>query len=214
MQAIRWLAAALVLAASPALAQDGTYKVGETGFVVPAPEGYCAGGKAVTAYLTQQRQVNPAMLPDVVMMRCSAVEISFDFYAVRVVRDGPPKTLAALLADLRRTLPAAQAQPSLVSPSAAEALNRQLSDALDIGVRLNAGIRPVGLDDVCGYVAGVIHAEVAGAATADMTAIGCVTVVGGRVIYLFRYAPGVDRAKAIAALPELKRLALAIGPEK
>lgn len=213
MKALGWLAAALALAAGPALAQDGTYKVDETSFVVPAPKGYCAEGKGVAAYLDQQRRVNPAALPDVAMMRCGEAEISLDFYAVRVVREGPPKTLASLLDDLRRTLPAAQAQPSLVPQSAADALAKRLGDAFETSIRMNAGITPAGLDETCGYVVGVVHLE-DGGKQVDTTAVGCITVIGDRVIYLFRYRPGTDRAAAIAAMPEIRALALAIRPAK
>jgi len=215
---MRKLAIALTMLAlghaETAQAQDGHYSVDGATVRVPAPAGYCSEGKMVDSYMANQRSINPSVVPDIVMMRCGAKELTFDFFAVRVVPRAPATTLKAFLDELRRTMPAAQAAPSLVSPSQTEALNKRLSDALAANATIRNEIRPIGVDDTCGYVAGLIHFEVAGSTADDAAIVGCATVIAGHPVYLFRYQPGTDREKAVAAMPELKALALAATVEK
>lgn len=179
-------------------------------YVVPAPIGFCASGTGVDAYLAAQRQMGPSMTPDVAMLPCGAQNIGFDFYAVRAIANATATTREAYLAELRRTMPEAQSRPSLVT---GDSLAKRMSEVFDTEVKVDAGIRPVGVDDSCGYVAGKVGIAVSGKRS-EVTMVGCATVIGGRITYVFRYRPGTDTGAAVAAMPEVKALALAIRPAK
>lgn len=203
--------AALALGhAAPALAQDGHFVVDGKTVTVPAPKGYCAAGKAVDTYFANQRRVNPQMVPDVVMTQCGVDVLAFDLFAVRVVRDAPPTTLQAFLAELRRTMPAAQAAPSLLTPGQTEDLNKRLSEALSANTTVTNTLKPVGVDEMCGYLAGIMHFDVGGGASGSVTLVGCATVIGGRPVYLMRYRPSAANDKPAEALPEIKAFAQSI----
>lgn len=196
--------------AAPALAQDGHYTIDGKTITVPAPKGYCAEGKAVDAYVANQRRINPAMMPDVVMTQCGVDVLALDFFAVRVIQGRPTTTLEAFLDELRRTMPEAQAAPSLVTPRQTEDMNKRLSDALSVSATVTNTIKPVGVDDLCGYVAGIVHFELGGGASANVALIGCATVIAGRPVYIFRYRPSTAHDKVVEALPELKAIARSI----
>ncbi|MCW3846091.1 hypothetical protein OF829_02500 [Sphingomonas sp. LB-2] len=204
-------AAAVLLAwAAPAPAQTAEFGVGGTRYAVPAPEGYCSTGPAIDTYMRTQRGAAPDKVPDAVFARCGAVSLQpFDFFAVMVVRDGG-MTLPEMQKQLRDTLPQAMHARSLLTDSARKEQERDLSDAFARNVTIDAGIQPVGMDEFCGYLAGIIHYQVEGAGSVDIMLTGCITAVGGHAVYVFHYSSGTDKASGVAALPGLKRLAQSI----
>jgi hypothetical protein len=204
-------AAMLVAWAAPAAAQTVRFSAEGTDYMVPAPEGYCSSGPAADAYREGQNQSSPDKPSDAVFARCDAVPYkTYDFYVVSVMRGGPRITLPELLAALRRELPVARQRETLVSDSTRANFERNWGEALDRDVKVSSGIHPIQIDDVCGYMGGIIQYRIEGETAQDITAIVCITAIGGHAVYVSHYIGGTDKAAAIAAAPELKQFAQSI----
>ncbi len=207
--------ALLTLVAGPALAQTAEFEAAGVRYSVPAPEGYCSTGPAIDSYLEAQRRGNPRAVPDAIFARCGIKSMQpYDFFAVVVKREGPAIERDTMIAQMRAELPEALRKETLVSEAARQGVERRAREAFDTSLSVNAGIKPVGLDDFCGYIAGVIQFRVEGQAPVNVATIGCATSIGGRPIFVFRYTSDIDAAAAAKGLPDLKRFAQSIGARK
>jgi len=207
------VALAVVLAA-PAAAQPAAFEAGGVRYAIPAPPGYCSKGPAIDAYYVTQRRHNPDAVPDAVFARCGVAElIPLDLFAVKVRTDMRIER-DALLAQIRAEMPEAMRKETLIPDAVARDMERRAGEAFDTRVSLNAGIKPIGVDDFCGYIAGVIRLQYEGGDPMNMAMGGCVTAIGGRPVYVFRYLSDVDAATAARELPALKRFAQSIQARK
>ena len=183
--------------------------IGGVDYIVPAPEGYCAGGAIVDAYL---REFGDALkkanaLPSVMLLRCGADELADDYFTVRTF-PVPAMTLEAFLTRFKANSPAAQA-----NLADGKLLNDRLREASGSDETVDNSPRPVGTDDTCGYVVGAMRIEVSGDPV-DMTIVGCATVIDGQLLDVTRYRAGTDVAEATAGMPQVKGIAQAIRPAK
>ena len=202
---IRLAAAMLLGLAAPALAQEApaVLEIGGARFHVPAPAGHCSDTPAVKAYFEMQRRGAPDAVPDLVFMPCDASDIfSSGMYAVMVFRQGPAMERAALLAELRETMPNADREMAAVN---ARAEQRYSTD----GITVQSGIKAIGVDTMCGYIAGLISMEIEGSKV-EVLMVGCMTAVGGRMICVYHYSIGSDPAAAAAEAPLVRRMAESI----
>jgi hypothetical protein len=202
-----------LLLAGPAYAQQrsASFTVDRTMFTVPLLPGYCDEGDGVDAYLRQQRRNYPDNVPDVVMMPCGAKdEDATDMFTITVDRKGGgSREKAALLDFLARTLPAVPGETDL-SAEPGTTIVEKISTRLARRVRSEAGIRPLGVDDMCAYVGGRID-DAGGAAVSGS---GCTTVIAGYIVQVSRYRAGADPAQVAATIPQVKALAISIRTQR
>jgi len=188
------------IAAAPAWAQDARLEMDGVDYVVPAPAGYCAAGKAVDAYQAQGQQA--PLSRAIVMFPCDADRPSVDAYLISADLDRDRTTRRAYLASLR----ASMADPVT---SIREVLDTHMHHAFGEQATADGSLFPGDRDDVCGYILGMEELSIADEQIeAVMTA--CSTVIAGRLVYVIRYRRGSDFDAAVTAKRETRRIALSI----
>ncbi len=117
--------------------------------------------------------------------------------------------LAALTAELSNPNFSAEN----LSSKASEDSSKSVSEAVGTDVKVTTRIVPLGRDADCAYMGGVV-AAVAGGESVTMSVGACMTVVGGRMVMVYRYAAGTTMDQAKPLLPQVRKLAMAIRVKK
>lgn len=200
------LSMTFVARAGPARA---SFDVAEKRFTVAVPDGFCSEGEGVERYLAGLRSVSSQRLPALVLMKCQngAFDL-FDLFSIRQVdREGVWPSRQAYLAKFGGKSATISGPPSARDQGVA----KRLGDVLDAKVAIGGTLQQIGNDNLCLYSVAIFHVTVDNVPT-DTVMVGCVTVFAGRVVQIFRYRRGADRATALGMLPELRALANSINP--
>ena len=198
--------------AAPAVAQVRMeFRVGGVGIELTPPKGYCEPsgiGIDVAQILAAGDDTN---VTDLTLFPCAdQTGEAPDYYLIKtpksVLLSNAPR--AELLAGLRVEFdkPGFEAaMKALDAPGeASDAYTKLIGQKVDVTGSLN----PMGLDETCAYLGGVIKFEAK--AIAYSRAVGsCITSVGNRVVIIHRYGAG-EPGNVLPMMKSAKALALAM----
>lgn len=202
---------ALALAGSAAAQTRTTFRVGGVGIEVTPPTGYCepsGAGVDIAQILAAGDNDN---VTDLTLFPCSDQSGEApDYYLIKT-----PKTLLlsnAPRAELLASLRAEFDKPGFVAAMKALEAQDETSDAYTKltgqKIAVTGSPDPMGLDETCAYLGGVIRFE--SKAIAYSRAVGtCITSVGNRVVIIHRYSTG-EPGNVPAMIKSAKALALAM----
>lgn len=214
MKSLSWVLAALpLIAASPAPdARQADFQVGGVSFSLPLPASYClpAGKDAAVAKLMAAGDTTNTT--DLTLVRCDEgivpgandyTYVKTPVAALQITIDRP-----TLLAQL-----GAEFGKAIDTTSASSQAGKKLSEVAGMKIDISGSFAPRGKDDVCGYMAGVLHVAT-DKISYDQPIAVCITSVGGRVLSVYRTGKKNDEAGILALMREARLLALTIKPGK
>lgn len=213
MKLLTAILAILPTMATPVQASDAKladFRVGGVSFSLPIPDGYCppAGKDADVAQVMSASDTTNTT--DLTLVRCDegVVQGANDYTYIKT-------PIAALLVAIDRpTLLAqlgAEFDKAVDTNAWRDQAAKSLSDVMRAKVDVSGNFAPRGKDDVCGYMAGVLHFAAANVSYDQPVAV-CITSVGDRVLSVYRTGKKSDDASILSLMREARALALAIKP--
>jgi hypothetical protein len=210
---IGWMAAgAALLTCSATVAADtdtvAKFRIGGADYEMPLPSGYCLpnGKFAEIAQLMAGTDAGNDTL--VTAYQCAKGAITTAEYPILI--KSPKAMLQTSIGrkDLLGQLGPAFENPNLsalIAGTSDAANSKSLSEALGADVKAKTEVAPVGRDDTCGYLGGVVSLTNADRVVAA-SAVACITAVQNHVVLVYLYGPAengtvgklVPRAKALA----------------
>lgn len=173
-------------ATAPASAQERFVRVVGEGaaapLLFPIPDGYCDGAS------TRLRSSSDGP-GDAVLVRCDESLVEGDIEFIKLHASGTKMARARLLGVAREKIGLDSGDPA---PTAADLKARAIaemtaaSDDRD-GSADSRNVATIGLDDVCGYTAGVLFAPGIEPPLPTLMELGCVSAGDGEGIVLFHY---------------------------
>ena len=208
------LAAPGVLAAAPEPSRQASFRVGGVELQAPIPAGYCmpAGTEVDVAQLLAAG--DDQNVTHLTLVRCRApgaperTGLGSDYILVKT-----PKQ--ALLVEIGRDQMLAAMGQAFENPALAEALasgkpaedaEKSLSRVIGDKIDLSGNVVPLGRDDVCAYLGGIVN--VSTSTQSYRISLGaCMTAVGGRLLAIYRYGPDEGQAGVARLLVKAKEFA-------
>lgn len=207
------LLASALAAASPAPVQ---FNVGGTALSMPMPTGYCLPAGAQITVAQMLAAADHSNVTDAHIVRCDGkAPGEEDYTMIKTPVQALPITIdRPQIIDLMiKTFDDPQAKTDL-SP---DAINKDAAGALSstfgANVKLNGAIVPLGHDDTCFYMGGILEIN-AKDIQYKQSVGGCMTSVGGRVITIYRYDRSNTDAGVLALLREANAIARSVQPAK
>jgi hypothetical protein len=188
------------------------FRVGGVAFSMQIPDGYCLpSGKMadIAQLLAAGDTVNTT---DLMLTRCDGEVLKWanDYTFVKT-----PST--ALLATVDRATLLTQLGlafgKTLDTKSWRDTAAKSMSDITGTKIDISGTFAPRGKDDMCGYMAGVLHYDTPGISYDQPIAV-CITAIGGRVLSIFRTGTKSDEAGILSLMRETRALAQTIKPIK
>lgn len=199
-----------VAAASPALAQNADFRVGDVSFTLPLPKGYCVPTRGNDVYRTNfAASLDKQNVTALSIVPCAENADPLDYMLIKA-------PIAMVNADVTMPQLLSMLGPEFDKPEGADiplpGTEKTVGDALTehagAPVEVSMAIGPRGHDDRCAYIGGLARVE--GMADGGMAVGGCVTVAGGRMLMVFVYSRGSDASAVRALLPRARALALSV----
>ncbi len=189
---MRAAALAAAVTAMPAWAQGSgataAFKIDTVSYAVPIPAGLClpTSAKDVESanYAASLDKENVTLLT---LYPCDGDRTSYLLVKTPTAFVSAPVTLATIIDD---PYFAAPREPEKL-PQVEQTLENAVTERTGKAVEVTSAVRGMGHDDLCGYIGGTVSAN-GGAIHVSLG--GCMTVVGGRALTIFFYAPGNDPA--------------------
>jgi hypothetical protein len=211
---LKRLVAVLVFVGPPAAAAEGAaqFSIGGVAMTTPVPAGYCLPqGPQIQAVKTVAAG-DARNVTHLALLECAAPGGQIASY---ILLKTPNEAVNATL-DLDRFL--ADAGAAFESPAFKEMLDSgklhdeseaSMGKAMGAKIDLAGAVRPLGKDERCAYLGGVMQVT---SATSDYKiSIGmCMTVVAGRLLTINWYGPDKGSAGVGELLVKAKRLAAGI----
>jgi len=202
------VAAALAAGSAPS-DTPSAFRVGPVAFDLPVPAGFCLpqGEDAAAAQLiaaSDRDNVTHASL-----LQCDEKRRWVDYFLIKT-----PTT--ALVATMTNDAFQRAAEPELAkgfnSDEITASVSKDVSETVQSKIDLKGQIVFLGKDETCLYLGAVFDVTGANGTAYTLAMAQCMTVVGGKMLSIYRYGEGKD-GKAVEALkPSAKALAQAIRP--
>ena len=202
------IAGLLAAIATPAAAPN-RFRVGTVEFTTALPAGYCAvDGKqaAVAQMLAASDNRNVTHLTAV---SCDADKAWKDYFILKTPNEllAVSTTTAELQQAIGPALKAAQSAASLDEAS------KSVSRTMGSPVQIKGEVLGYGQDANCVYLGAVLDMAAPERGIAYTLAMsGCMTVVAGKVVTIYRYAPGTTDADIRKLMPSVRAFAKALTP--
>ncbi|MFL9841289.1 hypothetical protein ABS767_09965 [Sphingomonas sp. ST-64] len=185
-------AMSIALATAAPAASQSEFKIGPVALTATLPTGYCLpeGDDATAAQMVASADnVNATLLT---VNSCTKSEAWKDYYLVKVPVQLIPVTITN--AELQ-----AQVGPALEQAIDSDQINKKASErtteTLGTEVQVKGQIKGYGKDETCLYIGGIMDAAVPKTGLKYTLAVtGCMTVVGGKMLTIYRYSPGKSEA--------------------
>ncbi|MFN4096620.1 MAG: hypothetical protein ACK4GG_07625 [Sphingomonas sp.] len=203
------IAGVLAATATPAATQN-RFRVGTVEFSAALPAGYCAAAEGKPAAVAQMlAAADNRNVTHLTALSCDADKAWKDYFIL--------KTPNELLAVSTNTAELQQAVgPALKAASSAkdvEEASKNLSRTMGSPVQVKGEVRGYGQDAQCLYLGAVLDLVAPDKGVKYTLAMsGCMTVVSGKVVTIYRYAPGTTDADIRALMPSVLAFAKAIKP--
>lgn len=203
------IAGLLAAIASPAAAQN-RFRVGTVEFTTALPTGYCTAAEGKNAAVAQVlAAADNRNVTHLTAMSCDADKAWKDYFIL--------KTPTELLAVSTNTAEFQQAVGPVLkaAPSTAglEEASKSVSQTMGSPVQIKGEVRGYGQDAHCVYLGAVLDMTAPERGVAYTLAMsGCMTVVSGKVVTIYRYAPGTTDADIRKLMPSVLAFAKAIKP--
>ncbi|MBA4762905.1 hypothetical protein [Sphingomonas sp.] len=193
--------------ATPAAAQN-RFRVGTVEFTTELPAGYCPAEGKNAAVAQMLAAADPRNVTHLTAMSCSADMAWKDYFILKT-----PNELLAVsttTAELQRAIgPALNAQSGGENEEASKSVSRTVGSP----VQIKGEVRGYGQDAHCVYLGAVLDMAAPERGIAYTLAMsGCMTVVSGKVVTIYRYAPGTTDADIRKLMPSVLAFAKAIKP--
>ncbi|PXA95089.1 hypothetical protein DMC47_19980 [Nostoc sp. 3335mG] len=198
-------------------AQKASFAVGGVAMEVTPPAGFCVptGMAQAAAKMAEAADPNNATLASFYPCDKMSQARNTDYFLLKTIKTMTDVTFEReeLLAALTAELTNPNFSADNLSKKAGEDSSKSVSDAVGTDVKVTTKILPLGRDADCAYMGGVVAAAF-GADTVTLSVGACLTVVGGRMVMVYRYAPGTTMEQAKPLLPQVRNLAMAIRVKK
>lgn len=211
------LAIALLLAGSPAIAAESpraSFSINNIRFSLEIPPGYCEpeGAEIEAArVLAAGDQLNVTHLT---LIPCeSGASASADYILIKTpaVVLGATVQRGEFLQMLGDAFANTELMANLTSDRVFAESGRGVSEAFGTEVDLSGSIRPLGRDDMCGYIGGAVRVSSA-AGDYNVSFGACLTAISGRIMSVYWYGPDRGSAGIADLLIKAKGLAQRIRP--
>lgn len=207
------VSASLVASSAPASdTRMADFRVGGVSFSMPIPDDYCLpSGKMadIAQVLAAADKVNTT---DLTLSRCDG-EVLRGANDYTVVKTPSAALLVAVDRTTLLTQLGAAFGKTLDTKSWRDTAAKSMSDVTGTKVDISGTFGPRGKDDMCGYMAGVLHYDTPGISYDQPIAV-CITAIGGRIISIFRAGTKPDEAGILSLMRETRALAETIKPIK
>lgn len=204
------LIAGLVAAVATPAAAQSRFRVGTVEFTAALPAGYCSATERKAAAVAQMMAAaDNRNVTHLTAISCDTDKAWKDYFIL--------KTPNELLAVSTNTAEFQQAvAPVLKAASSAkdvEEASANLSRTMGSPVQVNGEVLSYGQDTHCLYLGAVLDmAAPEQGINYTLAMSGCMTVVSGKVVTIYRYAPGTTDADIRALMPSVLAFAKAIKP--
>ncbi|THD37393.1 MAG: hypothetical protein E7773_05060 [Sphingomonas sp.] len=189
------------------------FRVGGVSFTLPMPDGYClpVGAQADVAQVVAAADTEN--VTDLTLTRCGApiVKGANDVTIIKTPRKAlmVPVTRAELLTQIGKEFDNPVTIANATGDKALGQASKSLTDTFGAKVALSGTFGPRGKDEMCGYMAGVMHVE-SPLATYDQALAACLTSVGGRMLFIYRSGLKNDDASILQLMRETRAIAQSI----
>jgi hypothetical protein len=218
MRGIGLLAVGFAMAAaSPALAQGSRtadFHIGTVAFEFPLPDGYCLPEGKVAEAAATLASVDTQNVTELTIVPCGKA-FENDFYAIKAPRAmiDTPAERAPFLQSLAPVFgtPGHDQDFAAATSRAAD----DFSTAIGKRVDMSGALKPLGVDSMCAYIGGLL--TVSADEESQVAAVaGCVTVIGGRAIYVYSVGHGNTPEDVVRHVRESRALAerVRVKPER
>jgi len=196
--------------AMPAAAQsrpaEASFDIGGVVLRMAIPAGYCEPGpgfpQQLAAGLAKLDAVNRTLLT---LFRCDddlKGEGASDYTMIKTLASAQSVSIdrAQLLAQMRATY---ASNPDIATANArmGETVAKRFGEVTGVEPEVKGGVALRGVDTVCAYLDGNVEYSAPGVAAYTQPMAACITSVGNRMIYIYRYG----RDTSAAGLAQLKQ---------
>lgn len=185
------------------------FTVGKTDLRFVVPTGYCAPEGEAAAAIAMVNAADPANITPITVVSCRpGVVANADYYMVKATKqmlDGEfsRKVLLAGLGPAFKTFD---------SKTVMDQMRTAMKDNFGSSIKLGEGnIIPLGQDEVCGYLGGVIGVQ-SGSEQKKMAAVVCITSVKMKVLGFYHFqadSPTLNQANMLASARALAERTIA-----
>lgn len=212
------LAAALSCWSGAAAAQTSTtvdFSIGTVRLQARLPAGFCIPTGAATAAAQRVAAGDPEQETVLTLYPCSDMRgqgVS-EYYLVKVPKTAlhTPITRTDLIAQVTAELADPNFSAERLSEDASRDASKSVSEAQGQTTQIKTDLRPLGRDKDCAYIGGRVDLSTATQQLSSLVG-GCISAVGNRMIFIFRYGPGNFVPDSAKLLPKTRELLLSITP--
>ncbi|MDK2770079.1 MAG: hypothetical protein KYX69_20460 [Sphingomonas sp.] len=202
------IAGLLAAIATPAAAQH-RFRVGTVEFTTALPAGYCAAEGSNAAVAQMVAASDNRNVTHLTTLSCDADKAWKDYFIL--------KTPNELLAVSTNTTELQQAVGPVLKAAQSGGENdeasKSVSRTMGSPVQIKGEVRGYGQDAHCLYLGAVLDMAAPEKGISYTLAMsGCMTVVSGKVVTIYRYAPGTTDADVRKLMPSVLEFAKAIKP--
>lgn len=209
---IRTILSAVALAlAVPAFAQDAHFQVTGVEIAMPIPKGFCLPQGKGVAIAQLVAASDDANVTDLTLHKCGDETQFVDYYILKTTKEllAVAISRADLIAELVKALDDPAVKMAVDPARLAPDIERSFTSVTGRKATIDGGIRWLGHDDACVYMAGVITLKTERGDSVRAVS-GCMTAVAGRAVNVYRYSDGADPTNATRHLPDVKAMALSM----
>lgn len=201
-------AMALTSAAAGTSDRLADFRVGGVSFRLPIPAGYCLPSGRMADVMQLLAAGDTENVTDLSLAQCvdKMLPGASDYTIIKTPRRGLLVTVdrAELLTAVGKEF-----DKKLDTSPMLDAAGKSVSGVAGTKISISGTFGPRGKDDVCAYMGGVLHYE-SRTMTYDQPMGGCITAVGGRVLYIYRTGTKNDEAGILDLMRESRAIALSI----
>lgn len=203
---------ATTTAESPSMVR---FNIGTVALELPLPSTYClpeGNSRATAQVLAAGDTMNVTM---VTLFSCKRENGENKDYSVIKT----PRNLLLThvdLVDLQKNVGAEFDKPkfkTFLAETVGPNLSGSVSEAMGARIKLSSNLEPLGKDDVCAYLGGIINVETP-TDKFEQPVAGCITVVQNRVVTVYRYGPDATTAGVATLAKQARAIALTIQPAR
>lgn len=208
------LAAALSCWSGAAAAQTSTtvdFSIGTVRLQARLPAGFCIPTGAAATAAQRVAAGDPEQETVLTLYPCSDMRGQgvAEYYLVKVPKTAlnSPTTRAEMIAQVTAELTDPNFSAERLSENASRDASKSVTEAQGQSTEIRTDLRPLGRDKDCAYMGGRVDLSTS---TQRLSALvgGCISAVGGRMIFIFRYGPGNFVPDSAKLLPKTRELLL------
>ena len=204
------LIAGLIAAIAIPAAAQSRFRVGTVEFTAALPAGYCSATEGKNAAVAQMvAAADNRNVTHLTALSCDADTAWKDYFILKT-----PNELLAIstnTAELQQAV--GPALKTALTTADNEEASKSVSRTMGSPVQIKGEVRGYGQDANCLYLGAVLDMDAPERGIKYTLAMsGCMTVVAGKVVTIYRYAPGTTDADVRKLMPSVLAFAKAITP--